>query len=85
MAGRPKGSGAGVRLSQAHRDKIKAGNILNALQEHVMGDRDMSATQITAGLGLLKKCLPDLAVTTIEGNEDAPLVIKVRIGGDDNG
>lgn len=81
MAGRPKGSGAGVRLSESHRDKIKVANILNALQEHVVGDREMSATQVTAGLGLLKKALPDLAQTTIEGG-DSPLVIKVQIGGD---
>lgn len=27
----------------------------------------MSATQVTAGLGLLKKCLPDLAAIDISG------------------
>ena len=36
----------------------------------------MSATQVSAGLGLLRKIMPDLAATTISGDEDAaPLVI----------
>lgn len=56
-------------MPQAHRDKIKLGNILNALQEHVMGERDMSATQVSAGVALLRKVMPDLAQTTLEGGE----------------
>lgn len=68
MAGRPKGSG-GVKLTDTHRDKIKNSNILNALIEHVEGKREMSATQVTAGLGLLKKALPDLQAVTHETGE----------------
>jgi hypothetical protein len=30
----------------------------------------MSPTQVSAGLGLLKKCLPDLATVTIQGDEE---------------
>lgn len=67
MAGRPKGSGANVRLSETHRDKIRKSNILNALIEHVEGEREMSATQVSAGLGLLKKALPDLAAIEFDG------------------
>ena len=47
-------------MSNAHRDKIKLSNILNVLIEHVEGNREMSASQVTAGLGLLKKVMPDL-------------------------
>ena len=47
-------------MSEEHRVKIKNSNILNALIEHVEGAREMSASQVTAGLGLLKKVLPDL-------------------------
>lgn len=47
-------------MTDDHRDKIKNSNILNALIEHVEGKREMSATQVSAGLGLLRKCLPDL-------------------------
>lgn len=40
-----------------------------SLIEHVEGKREMSATQVTAGLGLLRKVLPDLAATAdVEGD-----------------
>jgi len=48
-------------MSEEHRVKIKNSNILNALVEHVEGKREMSATQVSAGLGLLKKVMPDLS------------------------
>lgn len=69
MAGRPRGTG-GVRLTETHRDKIRKSNILNALIEHVQGERDMSASQVTAGLGLLKKALPDLSTVTLQGDDE---------------
>jgi len=78
-----------VRLSDAHRDKIAKANILNHLIEHVGGTRDMTTTQVTAGLGLLKKCLPDLSNVTVSGDEENPLkvigemrLVGVRPGGD---
>ena len=68
------------RMSEAHREKIRNSNILNALVEHVEGKREMSATQVTAGLGLLKKCLPDLQSVTVQGEEDGePINIVTRI------
>ena len=73
MAAR-KGEQFETRMSGAHRDKIQKSNILNALIEHVEGKREMSASQVSAGLGLLKKALPDLTTTTIEGGE-TPLTI----------
>lgn len=48
-------------MSDEHRVKIQNSNILNALIEHVQGDRDMSATQVTAGIALLRKVMPDLS------------------------
>lgn len=48
-------------MPEEHRVKIKNSNILNALIEHVLGEREMSATQVSAGLGLLRKAMPDLA------------------------
>lgn len=53
--------GPSYQMSHTHRDKIKNSNILNALIEHAEGQREMSSTQVQAGLGLLKKVLPDLA------------------------
>lgn len=68
------------RMSAAHRDKIKNSNILNALVEHATGDREMSSTQVTAALGLLKKVMPDLAAVQISGDEDNPLrVTEIRL------
>jgi hypothetical protein len=58
-----RGRKAGFRMSSDHRVKIQNSNILNALIEHVEGKREMSATQVSAGLGLLKKVLPDLAAS----------------------
>ena len=52
-------------MSHTHRDKIKNSNILNALVEHVEGQSDMTSTQVTAGIALLKKIMPDLASTDI--------------------
>jgi hypothetical protein len=66
-------------MSDEHRVKIQNSNILNALIEHATGEREMSATQVSAGLGLLKKIMPDLAATTISGDEDSPLNMVHRI------
>lgn len=75
-----KGESFTSRMSNEHRVKIQNSNILNALMEHVNGEREMSTTQVTAGLGLLKKALPDLATVTIEGGE-APVktVTTIRL------
>lgn len=58
-----RGRRPGFVMPEAHRVKIQNSNILNALIEHVEGAREMSASQVTAGLGLLRKVLPDLAAT----------------------
>ena len=77
-----KGRRPGFRMSDEHRVKIQNSNILNALIEHVDGKREMSGTQVQAGLGLLKKCLPDLQSHTISGDPDAPLTIQeIRLVG----
>lgn len=65
-------------MSDEHRVKIQNSNILNALIEHVQGDRDMSASQVSAGLGLLRKVMPDLASTTIQGEGGGPLQVVVK-------
>lgn len=52
------------------RAKIQAGNIINRLQKHIDGAVEMSSSQVTAALGLLRKTLPDLksSEVTIEDN-----------------
>lgn len=64
-----RGRKPGFTMSNEHRVKIQNSNILNALIEHACGEREMSATQVSAGLGLLRKVMPDLASTTVQGDE----------------
>ncbi len=56
-----RGRKPGFQMTDEHRVKIQNSNILNALVEHVEGKREMSATQVSAGLGLLRKVMPDLS------------------------
>ncbi len=58
--------GPSFAMSNEHRVKIQNSNILNALIEHACGEREMSPSQVTAGLGLIRKVLPDLSSSTIE-------------------
>lgn len=62
---RGRGRSPGFRMTEQHRDKIRNSNILNALVEHIEGKRDMSSSQVSAGLGLLRKVLPDLTEADI--------------------
>lgn len=75
MAGR--GRPAGFRMSDEHRVKIQNSNILNALLEHVDGRREMSATQVSAGVALLKKVLPDLSAIQVSGDAENPIGIAM--------
>ncbi len=63
-------------MSEEHRVKIQNSNILNALVEHVEGTREMSSTQVSAGLGLLKKVMPDLSA--VESAVEHSGEIKVK-------
>lgn len=72
-----RGRKPGFVMSDAHRVKIQNSNILNALIEHVDGKREMSGSQVQAGLGLLKKVLPDLSNVEVSGTgENGAIVIK---------
>lgn len=61
-----RGRKPGFSMSDEHRVKIQNSNILNALVQHVEGKREMSATQVSAGLGLLRKIMPDLSSAEIK-------------------
>lgn len=62
-----RGRQPGFRMTDEHRVKIQNSNILNALIEHVTQGREMSSSQVSAGLGLLRKVMPDLAATNVTG------------------
>jgi len=62
-----RGRTAGFQMGAEHRTKIANSKILKHLIEHAEGTREMTSTQVTAGLGLLDRVMPKLATTTIEG------------------
>lgn len=69
MAGRPTGA-TGVKLTEEHRSKIQNSQILSRLIGHAEGSVEMTPTQVQAGLGLLKKALPDLSAVTMDAKHD---------------
>ena len=52
---------------QRTAEKIKTGHLLRRLIKHFNGELELSASQITVGLALLKKTLPDLKQTEHTG------------------
>lgn len=72
-----RGRKAGFVMPESHRLKIQNSNILNALVEHVEGKREMSATQVSAGIALLRKVLPDLSATEINGEIEHRAVMRL--------
>jgi hypothetical protein len=71
-----RGRKAGFVMSEAHRDKIRNSNVLNALIEHVEGKREMTASQVSAGLGLLRKVMPDVATVQHTGENGGPVTFN---------
>ena len=65
-----RGRTAGFKMPEEHRLKIANSNILNALIEHACGEREMQPSQVTAGLGLLKKVMPDLQASDNKHTHD---------------
>lgn len=60
MAKSARGRKPGFVMSDEHRTKIANSQILNRLIAAANGEVEMTSTQATIGLGLLKKVLPDL-------------------------
>jgi hypothetical protein len=56
-----------IRHDQETRLKIQASQIINRLTNHVLGNIELSSTQVTAALGLLRKAIPDLAAVQHSG------------------
>lgn len=50
-----------IRHDGETRAKIQTSQLINRLEDHVLGKVDMKPTQVTAALGLLKKSIPDLS------------------------
>ncbi len=69
-----------ARKNTAHlqktRDKIRTTQLLNRLQDHVVGKVEMTSSQIRAAEILLNKTLPNLQAQTIDVDVDGELVIR---------
>lgn len=72
-----------ARLNRMHqeaiREKIRASQLVNRLENHILDDIDMTATQVTAALGLLRKCVPDLKAEEIDVTHDIGEGLKREI------
>jgi len=55
------------------RKKIQTTQLTKRLTGHALGTVEMSSTQVTAALGLLKKAIPDLSATQLSGDKENPV------------
>ena len=62
-----------ITLTESWKEKIKVSMILNRLQDHVLSDSEMSATQIKAADILMRKVVPDLKSVELSSDPDKPL------------
>jgi hypothetical protein len=67
-----------VRHQDDIRNKIRASQLVNRLEDHVFGKVDLGQSQVTAALGLLKKCVPDKTEnkTEIDVGESLASILK---------
>jgi hypothetical protein len=49
------------------REKIEAEKLIKKLESHVLTGEEMTSSQVTAALGLLKKKVPDLSAVEHSG------------------
>jgi hypothetical protein len=67
------------RQAENTKAAIQTGLIVKRLQDHVLGKAEMKPSQVTAGLGLLKKRIPDLGVMQHTGDAERPIVTKAIV------
>jgi hypothetical protein len=53
------------------RDTINVLALIEALEQHVLGEKEMTSTQVSAALALLKKILPDITDPVRKPADDA--------------
>lgn len=66
-----------IRHDEETRAKIQASQIINRLQDHIFGSVELSASQVSAALGLLKKTIPDLSAAEIKTESTVRYVARV--------
>lgn len=55
-----------IRHDAETRNKIQAAQLINRLTKGFNGEVELSATQVSIGLGLLRKVLPDLSQAELD-------------------
>ena len=87
MAVEPRKMGT-REMQDAHRERIKTGNLINRLQKNADGELicpytkeriEMTAGQIKSAEILLKKTLPDLKSVEISGNALLDILMQAKI------
>lgn len=66
-----------VSLNDEWRAKIQTSMLINRLSDHVEGKVELSSTQVTAALGLLKKTAPDLTAVEHSGEVETTYVTRL--------
>ena len=74
-----KRASTSAAYAESVRARIRAGGIAKRLEGHVLGKVDMSASQVSAALGLLKKVVPDQQAMELSGPEGGPIESVTRI------
>jgi len=67
-----------IRHDDETRAKIQASQLLNRLQNHALGEVEMTPTQIRATEVLLKKTLPDLTSVEMTGDDGGPMKMVIE-------
>lgn len=80
MAGKPgmhRRASTSPAIAEAIRARIKAGVIVDRLTKYVLGEIKMSSAQVAAGLGLLRKVVPDLSNVEVSGEVETHWVVRL--------
>jgi hypothetical protein len=73
VKGMHKRASTSAVYAEAVRARIRAGGIAKRLEGHVLGKVDMTASQVSAALGLLRKVVPDQQHIEHTGEDGGPL------------
>ena len=70
-----------ARINRMHSEqvrlKIQAANLVQRLQDHAMGEIEMTMSQINAANSLLDRSVPKLSQIQHVGDESEPIVHKI--------
>ncbi len=59
------------------RERIKGGLLIKRLMDHVFGHVELTKTQVSAALGLLKKVVPDLSAIEHSGEVTQNHIVRL--------